>query len=332
MENISGVNRQMPCSPVEAHITQEKKETPLKENDVFLPASQMAAQAAADKGISISLSGEKEQSLPIGDEAVGKAGSSEACNSGIPVLNPDAPYALFDFDGTLSRGFISMDYLDYVHDKGLYSDKEYRHQMDILDKYKNKAMSYDDWVEEWGRSWARGLDGQKQTDLDEAARTFFEGFKSNIYPEAKRIISELHSRGYSTVMVSAGVSETADIVGKELGFDAVIATRCNIKDGVYAGELTTSLHTSTGKGKMVDDLGAAYGQPSFAFGDSSGDTGMLGKSRHPVCLNPNAELRAVAREKGWDRMPISSAEQFLKDVLDREEAEKNRADWNIAKS
>lgn len=331
IENISPVNNQIPYTTVEAPVLPATKEASHEEDDVFLPARQGAFRACSEKNISTSMSGLKSDPAQIESETVTAAGCSEARTGDIPSLKPDAPYALFDFDGTLSRGFISMDFLDYVHEKGLYSDKEYRHQMDILDKYKNKTMSYDDWVEEWGRSWARGLAGKEQTDLDEAAKAFFEGFKSNIYPEARQIISELHSRGYSTVMVSAGVSETADIAGRELGFDSVIATRCNVNDGIYTGELATSLHTATGKGKMVDDLEASYGSPSFAFGDSSGDIGMLSRSRHPVCLNPNAELKEVAREKGWDRMPISSAHKFLQDVLDREASSHNNEDWNIAK-
>ncbi|GEM_PF-2448425 len=333
LENISPVNNQMLYGALESHTVPEAKDTPGSAGDGFVSSEMRPSHVTGKTNLSTPVS----DSIPRSSQTISEAstdiasGCSEAQTSGIPSLKPDAPYALFDFDGTLSRGFISMDFLDYAHEKGLYSDKEYRHQMDILDKYKQKTMSYDDWVEEWGRSWARGLAGRKQSDLDAAARVFFESFKGNIYPEAQRIIAELRSHGYSNVMVSAGVSETADIAGRELGFDSVIATRCKIVDGVYTGELATSLHTATGKGKMVDELEAAYGAPTFAFGDSSGDIGMLSRSRHPVCLNPNSELKAVARQKGWDRMPISSGVTYLQDALAREASSQLDKDWNIAK-
>ncbi|MDQ7825938.1 MAG: HAD family phosphatase [Candidatus Eremiobacteraeota bacterium] len=333
LENISPINNQMLYGTLESPAIPEAKDTPGSAGDGFVSSKMRPLDAPG--GTNLSTRGSNcEVKLSqnfAGAEADSASGCREAHTSDIPTLKPDAPYALFDFDGTLSRGFISMDFLDYAHEKGLYSDKEYRHQMDILDKYKNKTMSYDDWVEEWGRSWARGLEGRKQSDLDAAAKVFFESFKGNIYPEAERIVAELRSRGYSTVMVSAGVSETADIAGRELGFDAVIATRCKVIDGVYTGELATSLHTASGKGKMVDELEAAYGAPTFAFGDSSGDIGMLSRSRHPVCLNPNSELRTVARQKGWERMPISSGVTYLQDVLAREASSPLNENWNMAK-
>lgn len=236
---------------------------------------------------------------------------SKGGGDALPGIPAGGRYALFDFDGTLSRGFISLQFLDFAHDHGLYADTEYKHQNDILQQYKSGAMSYDAWVEEWGRSWARGIKGQRVDDMNAAAKTFFESFRPNIYKEASSIVAYLAAQGLTNVMVSAGIYEVVDVARQSLGLNATIATRGEVVDGRYTGELTTHVHTATGKGEVVDQLAAGHGQPAYAFGDSTGDISMLSRAHTPVCLNPNAELTQVAEARGWTHLPISDALGYL---------------------
>ena len=55
--------------------------------------------------------------------------------------------------------------------------------------------------------------------------------------------------------------------------------------------------------------------PTFAFGDSSGDIGMLGLAKVPVALNPNEDLAREAERRGWAAMPIAAAPEFLEGWL-----------------
>lgn len=222
------------------------------------------------------------------------------------------PYALFDLDGTLSRGYISLAFMDDLHRRGLYDDADYQHQQVILNQYKAKTLSYDDWVSQWGQTWAHGLKGQKESKVRQAARKFFEAYRSNLYPEARILVSDLKAHGLENVMVSAGVFEVVDEARRYLGLDRTEATRVRVENGIYTGELTTELHTPTGKAALVQQLTAAAGiGPNFAFGDSSGDIGMLSLARVPVALNPNADLSQEAARRGWAQMPIADAPAFL---------------------
>ncbi len=53
--------------------------------------------------------------------------------------------ALIDLDGTLSEGYISMDFLEYLYRNGAYDVGVYRNQMTLLDEYKQGLLSYDNW-------------------------------------------------------------------------------------------------------------------------------------------------------------------------------------------
>ncbi len=53
--------------------------------------------------------------------------------------------AFCNFDGTLSKGYISMGFLDYVYNQKTYSEQYYKKQMDLYSQVKNKEISYDYW-------------------------------------------------------------------------------------------------------------------------------------------------------------------------------------------
>lgn len=227
---------------------------------------------------------------------------------GTQLRTPQRPYALYDLDGTLSQGFISLAFMDYIHDRGLYADDDYQHQQDILAQYKAKTLSYDNWVTEWGTTWAHGLKGQQETEVRAAAKEFFETYKPNLYPQSRYLVTALKEHGYDNLMISAGVYEVVDLARQELGLDGTLATRAHVEHGVYTGALDTNLHVHTGKAEAIGKLG---GHPTFAFGDSSGDIGMLSLADVPVALNPNEDLAREATQRGWHQMPIAQAPAFI---------------------
>jgi len=275
---------------------------PTKEPDLQADAGQAAT--LAERGQAISADGRFQ--APASRLSAHVRG---ALASFFPSRKESHEVVFSDFDGTLSAGFISMDFMDYLAGEGLYQQtphklytkEEYAYQMRILEEYKKQKRSYDSWVEEWGRSWGRGLAGQRHEDVMAAAKEFFVAFQKNIFPESKALMARLTQAGYHLVFVSAGVWETAELARRYLGMDGVLATQVEVKDGVYTGRLLTDLHKSTGKGAAIDAYRKehAFGQPIFAFGDSTGDLPMLERARFPVALNPNKDLQTVAESRGW---------------------------------
>ena len=58
-----------------------------------------------------------------------------------------------------------------------------------------------------------------------------------MYDEAVSLIEEHHLAGRDVVIVSASGAEVVEPIGEMLGADAVIATRMEIADGKYTGEI-----------------------------------------------------------------------------------------------
>jgi HAD superfamily hydrolase (TIGR01490 family) len=122
-----------------------------------------------------------------------------------------------------------------------------------------------------------------------------------VYDEAVSLIDEHHGLGRDVVIVSSSGSEVVEPIGQMLGADDVIATRLEIVDGKYTGEIEYYAYGEE-KARAIEELAAERGYrlaDCFAYSDSITDVHMLEVVGHPVAVNPDRELRKVAAQRGW---------------------------------
>jgi phosphoserine phosphatase len=70
-----------------------------------------------------------------------------------------------------------------------------------------------------------------------------------------------------------------------------------------------------GKAEAMRELAATERidlDASYAYSDSESDLPMLRAVGHPVVVNPDSELRRVAREEGWEIMRFEQLGRRLK--------------------
>ena len=120
-----------------------------------------------------------------------------------------------------------------------------------------------------------------------------------VYDEAVQLIEEHHLAGRDVVIVSSSGSEVVEPIGAMLGADRVVATRLEIVDGRYTGEIDYYAYAEEKANAiraLADergyDLAACYG-----YSDSATDMPMLEAVGHPHVVNPDKELRKVAASR-----------------------------------
>lgn len=95
--------------------------------------------------------------------------------------------------------------------------------------------------------------------------------------------AEWHRRqGHSLVIVSASLRPYVAPIGRELGFDAVIATEIEVSEGICTGRFNGGNVRASEKVRRLDAwLGE---QPAFvwAYGNSLGDRALLARADRPV--------------------------------------------------
>lgn len=124
-----------------------------------------------------------------------------------------------------------------------------------------------------------------------------------VYAEALAVMEDHRGAGRRVVVISASPEEIVRPLCRHLGVTDVIATRAAVdEDGRYTGELELYAY-GPGKAEAMRAMAEEEGidlEASYAYSDSITDLPMLEAVGHPVAVNPDSALRAVAEERGWE--------------------------------
>ena len=140
-----------------------------------------------------------------------------------------------------------------------------------------------------------------QTVRDIVADTLHNIVEPLVYDEAFNLIEEHHAAGRDVIIVSTSGAEMVEPIGEMLGADHVVATRMEVADGKYTGNIRFYAYAEN-KAKAITDLARKRGYDldgCFAYSDSVTDVSMLEIVGHPFAVNPDKDLRKIARERGW---------------------------------
>lgn len=123
-----------------------------------------------------------------------------------------------------------------------------------------------------------------------------------VYAEALAIIDEHIRAGRRVVVVSSSPYEIVAPLCRFLGLEEIIATVPEVdEEGRYTGGISFYAY-GPGKAEAMREFAEEEGidlTESFAYSDSFTDLPMLETVGHPVAVNPDRELRAVAEERDW---------------------------------
>ncbi|WP_131768598.1 HAD family hydrolase [Candidatus Protofrankia californiensis] len=211
--------------------------------------------------------------------------------------------AFFDVDNTMMMG-ASIFYFA----RGLAA-RDFFQSRDLL-RFGWQHVTYRVWGLE-------NTDGMR--DVKEAALAFVAGrevaeivrFGEEIYDErmAERIYSgtralaEQHlDAGQRVWLVTATPVELASVIARRLGLTGALGTVSEVVDGRYTGHLVGEPLHGPAKAAAVRALAEREQldlSRCWAFSDSINDLPMLSLVGHPVAINPDPDLKAVARERDW---------------------------------
>ncbi|MBB3085001.1 HAD family hydrolase [Geodermatophilus sabuli] len=118
-----------------------------------------------------------------------------------------------------------------------------------------------------------------------------------------RVLAQKHlDAGQRVWLVTATPVELARIIAHRLGLTGALGTVAEVVDGRYTGRLVGELMHGEAKAEAVRALAEREGldlSRCTAYSDSSNDLPMLTLVGTAVAVNPDTELRAVARSRGW---------------------------------
>jgi HAD superfamily hydrolase (TIGR01490 family) len=122
-----------------------------------------------------------------------------------------------------------------------------------------------------------------------------------VYDEAVSLIAGHKLSNREVVIVSTSGAEVVGPISELLGADDFVATRLEIVDGKYTGQIEYYAFAEE-KARAIEALATERGYDladCYAYSDSITDSPMLRAVGHPYAVNPDKELRNLANETGW---------------------------------
>lgn len=144
--------------------------------------------------------------------------------------------------------------------------------------------------------------GLRQDDMLALNEEIVPRVLAKVRPESKGLVDMHHEAGRDCYIISASPAEVVEPLARALGMEGGIGTRSETLDGVYTGELDGPFCYGDGKRIIIEKIAASRGYDlrlSYCYSDSSSDLPMLELVGHPVAVNPDSPLEAVAHQRGW---------------------------------
>jgi putative phosphoserine phosphatase / 1-acylglycerol-3-phosphate O-acyltransferase len=152
------------------------------------------------------------------------------------------------------------------------------------------------------RAAARVAKGWRQRQVQAAGKRAVADLTEMVAPFAPQYLEAFRAEGHLLVLSTTTPADMITPFAEAMGFDAVIATTYETKDGRYTGRLYEGFVWGTGKLKAVrawakerdidlDDCGACS--------DSVFDTPLLASVGSPHAVNPDPSLTVIATARRW---------------------------------
>ncbi|SFQ73753.1 HAD-superfamily subfamily IB hydrolase, TIGR01490 [Amycolatopsis arida] len=129
-----------------------------------------------------------------------------------------------------------------------------------------------------------------------------------VYAEAAELIAKHKADGHDVIVLSATGEEVVAPIAEMLGATGSVATRMQVVDGRYSGEVEFYCYGEQ-KAVAAKRLALAHGYDlarCYAYTDSSTDLPLLEVVGHPHTVNPDRALRRTAVERGWPVLAFSN--------------------------
>jgi phosphoserine phosphatase len=212
------------------------------------------------------------------------------------ALRLELRVAAFDCDGTLWSGDAGERFFDWELRVGGLVAKEL--ERPLRERYAAYKRGEVDETIMCGEivTMHRGIAELKL--MDGAARFFDQFFAAQIFPEMRELVRRLQQNGCEVWAVSSTNEWVIRAAMKHFGIpdQNILAAKVEIKAG-FATDRLIRVPSGLGKPQALREM-VGKGIDA-AFGNSRWDADMLAMAKHSFAVNPNPDLEAVAREKGW---------------------------------
>ncbi|WP_244931242.1 HAD-IB family hydrolase [Nocardioides sp. W7] len=241
----------------------------------------------------------RQRSALAGEAAAAAAEVENALNTPADL----ASAAFFDVDNTVMQGASIFHLARGLHRRKFFTTREIAGAAWKQAYFRVVGVEDPEHVADARNSALSFIAGHTVTELEELGEEIFdEAMAHRIWP-GTRALAQMHlDQGQRVWLVTAAPIEIAQIIARRLGLTGAMGTVAEHDGGVYTGRLVGDMLHGPAKAEAVRALAVREGlelAACSAYSDSHNDLPMLSLVGDPCAINPDARLRAHAREHGW---------------------------------
>ncbi|QIG44752.1 HAD-IB family hydrolase [Nocardioides anomalus] len=211
--------------------------------------------------------------------------------------------AFFDVDNTLMQGASIFHLARGLHRREFFTTRDILGAMYKQLYFRVVGVEDPEHVAETRAAALSFIEGHTVRELQDLGEEIFEEAMAHRIWPGTRALAQLHlDQGQRVWLVTAAPVEIAQIIARRLGLTGAMGTVAEHVDGVYTGRLVGDMLHGPAKAEAIKALTAREGLDlgrCSAYSDSYNDLPMLKLVGDPCAINPDAKLRAYAREQGW---------------------------------
>ncbi|MGV9825879.1 MULTISPECIES: HAD family hydrolase [unclassified Gordonia (in: high G+C Gram-positive bacteria)] len=257
----------------------------------------------------------------LAGEASAKAAVDSLRSRPPTETEPDTPVdltaaAFFDVDNTLIQGasivhfarglaahkyFSYSDVLDFAWTQAKFRITGKENAQDVAEG-RDKALSF--------------IAGRSTAELADLGEQIFDDYIADkIWPGTRALAQRHLDAGQQVWLVTATPLELAQTIADHLGLTGALGTVAESVDGKFTGRLVGDILHGPGKAHAVRALAIREGlnlKRCTAYSDSHNDVPMLSLVGTAVAINPDADLKEVAKVRGWEMYDFRTARKAAK--------------------
>jgi len=233
----------------------------------------------------------------------GAAAAAAAAVQHPPVVPDPHAGAFFDVDNTLMRGASIYYFARGLAARKMFGPRDMAKMIAGQLLFRMRGSENTDHIDAAREAALAFVAGHYVSDIAALGEEIYDDTMADRVWEGARELTQSHIQaGQRVWLVTATPVELAEILARRLGLTGALGTVAETSDGVYTGRLVGGLLHGQAKAAALLALAAREDldlSQCSAYSDSINDLPMLELVGHPNVVNPDAQLRALARQHSW---------------------------------
>ena len=209
--------------------------------------------------------------------------------------------ALFDLDNTLLSDDSDYQWGQFLVAKGLVDVEEYaRRNEAFYEDYQNGTLD----IHEYCAFSFSSLASRSMEELAELHKEFMQDYiEPKMSSKSKALIAQHQAMGHTLMVITATNSFVTRPIVTAFGIDNMLAIEPKIVNGRYTTQIDGVPTFKEGKVIRLEAWLKEHNEnldDSYFYSDSRNDLPLLERVTHPIAVDPDPTLEAIARERKWD--------------------------------